>query len=357
MLKRLSFFIAAISFILFPSCETEDFSVNGAYTITPVVIGLLDYNDDVHIVKITKAYLGDGDNLVYAQNPDSNYFNNVYAIVKEIDPTTGDYTGREWPLHDSTVTDKSTEGAFYAPEQKVYVFHCSTLDELMEYEIQGAVEDSTYFFNAKTSMMKNFKVSSQLTLPTYKINFAAATVMGDGDYKSWSFTVTEAENAARYNFKYTMRWRETYADLSTKDFSATRNDGDVIQEKPSAPTAQIQNFSGVDFYNWVVDVVPSDPDVIRRELLGIDLRISVAHYEMDQFMQVGAPVTGIVQNKPEYTNVNGGLGIFSSRIVYELNNYRLDKNSIKELCKGNKTIQLLFCSTYPEDVAESWACP
>ena len=69
MLKNVSFIGLIALFLGVSSCET-DFSLNGNYTPIPVVFGLLDHHDTTHIVKITKAFLGDGDNLVYAQNPD-----------------------------------------------------------------------------------------------------------------------------------------------------------------------------------------------------------------------------------------------------------------------------------------------
>lgn len=355
MIKKLSIFTLLIAVLGFNSCET-DFSVNGNYEITPVVIGVLDHTDTTHIVKITKAFLGDGDNLVYAQNPDSNYFNQVDAWVKEINPSTGEYTGREWNLHDSIISNKNTDGIFYAPEQKVYVFYESTLDENMEYELTAMLEE-TYPISSKTQMLGGFKVSSQLALPTYTIGFAPNTVDDDTDYDSWSFTVTEADNAANYNFKYFFRWRETYADMTTQDFVAEFNDGDVEQEKPSAPSAQVQNFAGVDFYNWVRNIIPDDPDVIQRRALGIDLRISVAHKDLDQYMKVGAPVTGIVQSKPEFTNINGGLGIWSSRLIYERPDIPLNPTSMKELCAGLKTSGMFFCSDYPEHIGEMFECP
>ncbi len=340
-----------------PSCETE-FSVNGNYQITPIVIGLLDHTDSTHIIKITKAFLGDGDNLVYAQNPDSNYFVAVDAWIREIEPLTGDYTGREWNLHDSIITNKSTDGAFYAPYQKVYVFYEDSLLSDMEYELTADLEEGAHTITAKTGLIDGFGVASTILQPTWKINFASATVDEDKDYKFWKFLVTEGTNAAVYNYKYTMNYRETYTDLTTADFSIERNDGDVIQESPSTPGGHTQTFAGLDFYLWVADVIEAgDPDVMNRRLLGIDLKVSIAHRDLDQFMDVGAPVTGIVQNKPEFTNITGGLGLFSSRLIYEVKNYKLDPNSIKELCTGQHTQPLVFCSWYTDDAAESYYCP
>ncbi len=80
-MKKLFALLTGVSlFCGISSCETE-FSLNGDYEIIPVVFGLLDHTETTHMVKITKAYLGDGDNLLYAQIPDSSYFNSVEAII------------------------------------------------------------------------------------------------------------------------------------------------------------------------------------------------------------------------------------------------------------------------------------
>ena len=340
--------------LILTSCET-DFSLNGEYEITPVVFGLLDHNDDVHIIKITKAFLGDGNNYEYAQNPDSNYFTSVDAKV--IEYKNNQKTGKEWQLHDSIISGKDANGVFYAPDQKVYVFYTSELDSTAEYELEADLNEGAHKISARTAMIQNFSVTYSLYFPTYKINFAANTVNGVDDYKNWIFVVTEGYHGSRYNYRYTMNWTEYYADNSTQNFSATRNNGDKFQLDPEKPLTQNAAFSGLDFYNWVQGVVPDDPNVVQRKMTGIDLKISVAHADLDQYLDVAQPVSGIAQVQPEYTNIEGGLGLFSSRAILEIKNIKLDKPSTRELCKGQYTISKGFCSSAPEDVAEPYYCP
>ncbi|MBK9192562.1 MAG: hypothetical protein IPM77_14260 [Crocinitomicaceae bacterium] len=170
--------------ILVGSCQAEDFSLNGDYEITPVVFGLLDHSKDFHIIKITKAFMGDGDNLVYAQNPDSSYFETVDAKVVEYDD--GVATGREWQLHDSIITNKDTSGIFYAPEQKVYVFYESDLDSTMEYELTVIINEGEHEVYGKTELINGFKLASSVYLMS-EIAFAGNTVADDQDYLNWTF--------------------------------------------------------------------------------------------------------------------------------------------------------------------------
>jgi len=355
MFKPLTFVSLFALPLIWTSCET-DFSLNGPYETTPIVFGLLDHRSDVHIIKITKAFLGDGDNLEYAQNPDSNYFVSVQARVVEY--KSGDKTGREWTLEDSIISGKDQTGIFYAPDQKVYYFLESDLDSSAQYELIAYFNESTTdSITAMTDLIEGFSLSSALFFPTYKVNFAKNTVQDDGDYTAWTFQLNEGKHGKRYNFEYTLNWTEYYSDLTSQNFSLTRNNGDQFQVDPDKPSSQTASFSGLDFYNWINDNISNDPNVIQRKINGINLQVSVSNENLNQYMEIAEPVSGIAQVQPEYTNIKGGLGLFSSRIVLKVNGLRLDKSSMKELCIGSYTASKLFCSSFIEDAAETYYCP
>src|SRR5690606_25148498 len=135
------------------SCET-DFSLNGDYQVQPIVFGLLDHKQDVHMIKITKAFLGDGDNLVYAQNPDSNYFEQVDGEV--IEYLDGTATGRSSTLVDTIVTNKSTDGMFYAPEQQAYYCEEAKRDSTAEHELNIASNGGEQMVTGRTTRIDRF---------------------------------------------------------------------------------------------------------------------------------------------------------------------------------------------------------
>lgn len=348
-----AFLVSLATVVITPSCET-DFSLNGDYRITPVVFGLLDQSQSTHMFKITKAYLGDGDNLVYAKNPDSNYFALVNARV--IEYLDNELTGREWTLYDSTITNKDTTGVFYGPEQKIYVFHEANLNELAEYELIIDINEGQHEVTGRTTLITGFSVSPQLSQPTYKITFNKNSPAVAADYKAWIFNVTEGLNAKDYNYKYTFNWTEHYLDGTAASFSLERNNGNKGQDKPSNPQVQTASYSGYDFFQWVDSQIPADDNVDYRIMDGLDLRVSVAHEDFAQYIDVAQPVTSIAQTKPVFTNVEGGLGLFSSRFIYNQYNFRLVKNSMRELCAGQFSGTKKFCSEFIEDATETWAC-
>jgi len=72
LLKRWHFiFLLPVLFI--NSCKT-DFDIIAPYKETTVVYGLLDPDTSVQYIKINKAFLGEGDALVMAQQMDSTNY-------------------------------------------------------------------------------------------------------------------------------------------------------------------------------------------------------------------------------------------------------------------------------------------
>ncbi|MEO9533076.1 MAG: hypothetical protein ABJG68_09075 [Crocinitomicaceae bacterium] len=356
-MRKLIAFVALITGTLsFTACET-DFSLNGDYEIQPIVFGLIDHTDDVHLIKITKAFLGDGDNLVYAQNPDSNYFNQVDGKVIEF--LDGEATGREWVLTDTIIATKDADGLFYGPEQKIYKFYADDLDSSATYNLELEIENGAHQVTGTTELISRFKTSkSGLEIsPVFKLTFAPSTVSEDDDYSKWVFGITEGKNAAAYTFFYSMRYQEEYADASTQNFEITHNFYETEQDKPQTPSSQQVNVDGLDFYTWVEGEILPDPNVVRRRFIGIDFKIGVAHYEFQQYMDVSQPVTGIAQVQPEFTNLTGARGLFSSRIIMDINNFLLDGNSMEQLCVGLHTGGLAFKSDYPEHMGENFYAP
>ena len=75
-----------------------------------------------------------------------------------------------------------------------------------------------------------------------------------------------------------------------------------------------------------------------RRFLSIDIIMTVGTPELNTYIKVNEPITGIVQHRPAYTNINDGIGLFSSRFTYEVNLVDLTTDTknyiINELDRG-----------------------
>jgi hypothetical protein len=73
----------------------------------------------------------------------------------------------------------------------------------------------------------------------------------------------------------------------------------------------------------------------------------VANEELATYLEINSPVTGVIQERPEYTNINGGLGLFASRSSQGVYGMGLKSTTFKFFESDSATSLLNFCSANP----------
>ncbi len=109
-------------------------------------------------------------------------------------------------------------------------------------------------------------------------------------------------------------------------------------------------FTGHTFYRYLKSVVPVNNDVIRKpgtkdKSKMVDFIFTVAADDFNTYMEVNEPSTGLVQEKAEYTNIENGVGLFSSRFQKTVIGNSFSTRSLDSLFTGQYTYKLGFCST------------
>ena len=372
------------------SCS-EEVNLTGDFKETAVVYGLLDHADSLHFVKITRAFIGPGNALEIAQIPDSSYFDNVELTVSEY---LGGVLQRTWLLQDTIVTNKDVDGAFYAPEQKVYYFKTlptitssgvpgtiqvssdpmlSSLNPEAKYKLLAKINggDSLAFsggFNVtgETELVKG--LVTDVTSQTYTFRFAD----DPGEYKSQSVSVINTGNARIINAQIDVYFNEHIENsFTTKTFNWQIGESDV-----DANSSKTFSAIGKTFYELVKQNVTNDPFIDKRTFNGVMVTFTGGSEQLQTYMRVNKPSASLAQSKPTYTNLSVTndkrvVGIFSSRQTLKVFKpffvspalayiRAIDKKSTRELCIGPITGPLLFCSDHPGDnivnQQESFAC-
>ncbi|MFK8037990.1 MAG: hypothetical protein AB8B74_06860 [Crocinitomicaceae bacterium] len=362
MLKdKLSLLILSLVFIIsFNSCD-DKININADYSATPIVFSLLDHRDSVHLVKITKTFLGDGNNYDFAKVADSSYWKQVDAKIVELNE--GVATGREWALKDSTIKDKNS-GIFYGPEQRVYVFYENGLKEDHQYKLEATLDEGDYSIDATTDLIDGFKYSTFFTgnpgSPPPNLSFGSVSSAGVVNYNFSFVRYSEGKYGAGYQTRLIFRYKENYLDgteaIKEIIWNAKENNGfdDIDPEFPK-PSRSV-SFAGEGFYTFIASKITSNDNIDTRQFVDIDVITEVGHIDLMDYIEILKPSTGIAQNQPLYTNINGGLGLFSSRTVARVNNIGLTAGSIEVLCTRGETGALKFCSTNQEHNSESFFC-
>lgn len=341
------------SMLLLGSCST-DFDIIAPYQEYTIVYGLLDQNETIHYIKVNKSFLGSGSAYDYASVRDSSEYANVDGTIERW------YNGsliETYYLRDTTLSVKDS-GLFYYPDQTVYYFIKSGLNTDSEYRLYLDINEGKKLVSGSTPLVKNMGVTATVTNPVYTINLSGALT---NLYQDYPIDYSTSENGRKFDVWIQFRYDEYAADTTQKSFrwkissfrSLTTNGGENVDAF----------IGGEQFFSQVKNNVPVDASVTKRVFRAIDIYIVGASEDFSTYMDVNAPSTGLIQEKPSFTNLTddgatpSSLGIFASRNTYIIKNKILHKNSLRELAQGQYTYNLLFCSDSLIYGAETFYCP
>lgn len=350
-------FFIGVALLALAACTTK-FSVNGEYDETPVVHMLLDPNDEFHFLKLNKTFLGDGNANDFAMVADSSYFDQVDATIEEIKNGS---TLRTWTLEDTIIENKES-GTFYYPEQKLYFFEADDLDEDAIYRLYIEIDNGKHIVQGQTQLVRDINISFPNV--NQQLNFAEADVPLNG-YNTQTIAFSEGIGAVVYKVQIQFDYRNHKP--SGNELKSILWDIGTIRSEDLQSTPTV-GASGETFYELVANRIEEDPDVTKRTIRGFHLIVTAGSEDLNTYMLTTEPTSSLAQNKPTFSNVDGALGIFSARttaVQYKPfpnpsnpNIRGLNLNSTRELCEGQYTGMLKFCSDNPNDIAQnySFAC-
>lgn len=330
-MKRFFLFLT-IGFFLFQSCETEVDLTTDPEEIM-VVYGLLNQNDTEHHLKITKTFLVEGD--VTAAASDS-----VSLIQYGPDDLEVKLHGyRNGAIVSTYVYDTLTifnkePGAFYYPKQMVYKTE-GTLDPTCTYKLEIKNKKTGTEASSETGILDNVSIIKPRYAPGYpldKISFLYNVPLSK--YNIEWYTVP---NGYFYTITMILNYKETKiadeTDVAYKSISMSL--GTFVANNPQSAnnfTAEKMSTSipAEAFFQFLKNNINEDLSV-KRNCIDVDFLFSAGTPELYTYMQVSQPSSGIIQDKPTYTNINNGIGLFSatgfSTSKAELSPYTI--NSIK----------------------------
>ena len=347
-------FLMAVALLTLTSSCKSDLDINAPYKDTPVVYGILNQNDTAHYVKITKAFLGQADAYQMAQVKDSSEYGDILD-VKIIEELNGSVS-RTFNLERILLNDKSP-GVFYGPDFYIYKFITPTqpLNFNAIYKLLAINKKSGKEISSETDIIHPFTIDKPSTIPQSTISFAAFNHISDMIIE-W----TSAENARRYSLLVVFNYKEVdKSSGNAATYDTTSRKIEWIYNLKSKTTQggekMIYKMTAHEFYNKIGEKIPPATDNIERLVYSMDFHFIVAGEELNTYMEVNEPVTGIVQEKPEYTNIVNGIGIFSSRYDQSVLNKGFNANTAKYLKNGEFTTGRGFIK-YWEPVNDQYLC-
>ncbi len=349
------FFLMVYSLIfILHSCKT-DLEVNAPYKETTVVYGLLNQNENYHFIKINKTFLGNANAYAMASVRDSSEYDTLLAKVEEW--KDGVKTGREWTLLDSVFTNKGS-GDFYFPKQKVYYFVEPNLDSKSKYLLNISLEAGAKVVKAQTELIdsiSDFTGGQQFVIPCSGqpgvncIGFASSR----GKYIDKTFVWRSVKDGKRYQLEMNIYYKDVFTNGSnpvSRKISWTFQPPLVSNSLKGGEEMSV-TIEGEDFYKEIArQLTPlTDGTIDSRYFEKIEFSVYVAADDLNTYLLANEPSTGIIQEKPEFSNIENGIGIFSSRYASTSTQKQLDVNSLDELVGGQHTSIVKFCRLNPSN--------
>jgi hypothetical protein len=300
---------------LFVSCET-DFKVIANYKEVAIVYGLLNQNDSIHYLRINKAFLGDGNALTYAQVADSSSFgDNIDVVLIETPPS-----GSEKEIVFDTVTLYNKEvGDFYSPGQLFY-YSKAKFSENNSYKLKITNKRTGYEVSSQTNLIHNFYITKPLSGST-SISFKRSSTSKN------KFIWQNAINGRRYQLKVYFNYKELGIKGDTTYKKLLWLFPEQVGESIDGDYKIEATYVNEDFFKACESKIPytdqaAEDAVIKRFASKINLEVAVIGDEFNTYLEANGPSTGILMEKPVYSNITNGLGLFSSK--FEIRRAPLD---------------------------------
>jgi len=329
--------LTVVSALLLGACST-DFELNGDWKETMVVYGLLDQSQPKQYIKINKAFLGEGNAFEYAQVKDSVQFANALTVTLRRIKNGNEIASYNLTQDNSIPKDP---GTFYSGSQgnAIYSFvstGSTALNDDSQYKLIIRNSETGTEVTAQTSLVKDF---GNLVSPS--AGATVASLIGSSDNYRYALKFNSAPNARIYQVVL----RLNYVDLTT-----TGNVNDSIdwiftpKETDDLDGGQELDFGfkGQDYMRFLGSSLSDYSGLICRIPGNLKIVVISAADELSTFINVNKPSTSIVQEKPEYTNITNGLGIFSARYYKTPFNRPLASQTKDTLSKGRYTHCLKF---------------
>ncbi len=324
-----------ISIVLIQYGCKSDVDIVAPYQEKAVIYALLDASSPIQYIKINKVFLGKGDAYVMAQNPDSVNYNpaDVSAVLEQ-------YKDKELlgtiTLYDTLISG-AQEGVFAKSSNQIFITR-QVLNPEYTYKLKFENKKTGYKSQAQTQLISPVLIQpggGKYTFVGADNKYIPKTTIG------W----TSQANGKIYELTFRFHYKEfsiqggdtvmRHADWLFSPIYATNTQGGVNMEK------QIKGEEFFMFLQSVKDVYFSDNTKRRIGWRG-QVIISAASEEYQIYKDLNAPYSSNFQEKPIYTNIENGLGLFSSRVTSYLTERPFSENTLVELVNGKYTGELGF---------------
>lgn len=326
--------ISLFSSLIFLSSCKDDFDINDEWKDITIVYGILNSAQNTHYLRVQKAYLGDGNAYDMAAVSDSILYQQNLNIYME-----------EWKNGTLKKTFNFNEKVFIPKDSGLfasedhYVFKTTgALDPQAEYRI-FIEKDGQPTVSSSTGLLSSFIIKNPPMYQPLPVSLHSSN--------SYDIEWESCAGGKVYNVEIDFH----YWEITATDTIAKKLNWKGLSTVTAPTLAENQKLTlgvtGSSFLSFVSTQVKEDPSVLKRvaKRQGIDFHFYVGDENLYTYMQLTAPSSGLIQDKPSYTNIENGVGLFASRYNQSISGRTLSDRSLDSLASGVYTNKLRFATS------------
>lgn len=320
---------AAVFGAVMAGCSNE-LQVMAPYKDIPVVYCVLNPNEGMQYLRLEKSFLGPASAYDMARVPDSIYYRD--GIVNLERWADGELK-ESFPMTGIEAAPRDTGIFAWDPN---YLYKVETpLKGNAEYRLNIRIPSTGATISATTHVVSEFRVikpeSFRKTLP----------------FSSYDNYLTVEWVTAPYTRIYQLQIRFHYLEVTGEDTVKKIADWNIahyVSEHGAGGEKLSADILQRNFYKWLGNQLdkPSKQMIRLAEKEAIDIIFTVGGEELYLYMEIYKPDSGVPKEKPVFTNIVGGIGLFSSRFRQTLAGKGLSEHSIDSLAYGMYTSELGF---------------
>ncbi len=306
MRKIYLLYLAIVATLFLLSCEKE-FNLNAEWKDITIVYSVFDQTDTEHYIKINRAFTtgNDGNANQIAMIPDSLFYDTMNLKVT-VGEWENDVWQKDYPVYPIIDTNKEA-GAFFSDWQILYKLD-ATLDEENTYKLKIENLTSGKIISAQTILVQDFTIDKP-----WAGGNASFTNTKPKDIIWYSAT-----NGRRYQITLRFHFKEKSFDSDTIERYADWVFSPVNSLNTDGGREMKTQYVGQGFYDNLQATIPYDDPAKENNIEGrvhgfVDYIFTVADDELNTYLDVTEPNNSIVEDRPSYTNIENGIGIFCSR--------------------------------------------
>ena len=289
---------------------------------------LLNPLDTVQYVKVTKSFLGDVDAFLMANQFDSVNFG-ANELTVSLEKMNGDQVLQTIPLFiDSTLPRDS--GIFSFPKQYLYKTAVSISGDGSEYRLKIVKNENQKTVSARAKTILPITVVSPL--PSQSIN-----LFGNAPYKC---KFQSAKNGKLFSLTLRFHYKEKFVFDTTQ---VANKFIDMVFVNHEAGTLDGgETFTETIERDFFYKSIGNHPDIaddenIVREFVMLEFIFSAAAIDFANYMDVVSASSASFGDRPVYSNITDGYGLFSTRRIQKMPNIGLNGQSLDSLMYGMYT--------------------